>query len=129
MDLQECLSQLRETGTIGNIQIGKHDMHSTFHIYQKLYGREHEIKLLLNAFEEVTTRRVGTNLLLVSGMNCFVFTLGACPTRRVNSGQRKVSSVRGAVTRPPPQCSANHHMLQGTVVLERLLLSTKCTSP
>lgn len=68
MDLRGCLEDLQTKGDIDNFDIGLHDVNSTFQIYQKLYGREKEIQILLNAFEEVSTGEVDSHLLLVSGM-------------------------------------------------------------
>lgn len=76
VDLEFCAQRLRQKGFIGDMEmpeVGKYDVHSTFQIYQKLYGREEEIQLLLQSFEEVTTGTVPSNLLLVSGRRFMTF--------------------------------------------------------
>ena len=64
-DLEVCLQQLTATGQIDGIQLGLQDVSDQFHIPQKLYGREAEIRTLLAAFDRVAggddteTRRGG----------------------------------------------------------------------
>lgn len=50
-DLEECLNQLNASGTIEPFSIGQNDIFDHFHIPQKLYGRENELKILMSAFE------------------------------------------------------------------------------
>ena len=52
-DLAACLAALRETGTVGAIDLGARDVPERFQIPQKLYGREREVEALLSAFERV----------------------------------------------------------------------------
>ncbi|NEO72377.1 serine/threonine-protein kinase PknK, partial [Moorena sp. SIO3H5] len=52
-DLEKCLNQLQTTGNIEPFPLGKQDISETFHIPQKLYGREQEVQILLVAFERV----------------------------------------------------------------------------
>ncbi|MEH2406744.1 AAA family ATPase [Nostoc sp.] len=72
-DLELCAAQLRETGQIGNIQLGLQDVSDQFHIPQKLYGREAEIAALLAAFERVAgignekNAQCNIEMMLVSG--------------------------------------------------------------
>ncbi|MCP4350705.1 MAG: AAA family ATPase [Desulfobacterales bacterium] len=54
-DLQECLDQLRHTGTLQEFEIRQDDISGKFQIPQKLYGRDQEIKTLLKAFERVSS--------------------------------------------------------------------------
>jgi len=54
-DLQQCLDQLKMTGSIEAFDIGQHDMPDRFQIPQKLYGREQEIDTLLAVFDRVST--------------------------------------------------------------------------
>ena len=64
-DLEECLRQLQATGKIENFIVGQLDLYSQFVIPQKLYGREKEADVLINAFERVSH---GTSeIMLVSG--------------------------------------------------------------
>ncbi|MCP4112468.1 MAG: AAA family ATPase [Desulfobacteraceae bacterium] len=54
-DLQECLDQIRQTGTLQEFEIRQDDISGKFQIPQKLYGRDQEIKTLLKAFERVSS--------------------------------------------------------------------------
>ena len=53
VDLKHCLTQLENTENIAYFPLGKKDISERFQIPQKLYGRESEIKTLLDAFERV----------------------------------------------------------------------------
>jgi PAS domain S-box-containing protein len=53
VDLKNLAEQLKETKLISNIPLALHDVSDQFHIPQKLYGREAEIRALLAAFERV----------------------------------------------------------------------------
>ncbi|MDZ8054953.1 MAG: AAA family ATPase [Aulosira sp. ZfuVER01] len=64
-DLEKCLQQLQATGKIANFSIGQLDLYSQFVIPQKLYGREKEVAILMNAFERVSVG--STEIMLVSG--------------------------------------------------------------
>ncbi|WP_017718868.1 AAA family ATPase [Kamptonema formosum] len=64
-DLEECQSQLQETGSISEFPLGRHDSSDRLQIPQKLYGREREIEILLEAFARVS---LGTSeMMLVAG--------------------------------------------------------------
>lgn len=64
-DLQKCIDQLKMEGEISHFIIGAQDISSRFQIPEKLYGREKQLSILLNTFNEVATGK--TKLLLVSG--------------------------------------------------------------
>ncbi|MDD5284954.1 MAG: AAA family ATPase, partial [Desulfuromonadaceae bacterium] len=64
-DLQKCLEQLESSGKIAFFAPGGHDVSERFQISQKLYGRDNEIKTLLDAFNRVCEG--STELLLVTG--------------------------------------------------------------
>ncbi len=64
-DLEICLEQLQITGEIKEFPIGQLDNSSQLSIPQKLYNREKEVALLMNAFERVSDG--ATELMLVSG--------------------------------------------------------------
>lgn len=64
-DLEECLKQLRTHGQISNFPLGTQEVCDRFQIPQKLYGREREVEMLLQAFERVTTGQ--SEFLLVAG--------------------------------------------------------------
>ncbi|MEQ8758046.1 MAG: AAA family ATPase [Coleofasciculus sp. G1-WW12-02] len=55
-DLQTCLRQLAETGTIEDFPLGSQDISAQFQIPQKLYGREAEVETLLAAYDRVANR-------------------------------------------------------------------------
>ncbi len=60
-DLEECLKQLQTTGKIPPFSLGTQDISETFHIPQKLYGREQEVQMLLAAFERVAAIATSNN--------------------------------------------------------------------
>lgn len=64
-DLETCLAQLQESGTISHFIIGAKDLSNQLLIPQKLYGREEEVAVLMEAFERTS---LGTaEMMLVSG--------------------------------------------------------------
>ncbi|MBW2737261.1 MAG: AAA family ATPase [Deltaproteobacteria bacterium] len=65
-DLEECLSQLKNSGKIEPFPLARHDMSDRFHVFQKLYGREKEIEILMKAFERTANGR--REILLVTGI-------------------------------------------------------------
>jgi serine/threonine protein kinase len=66
-DLEHCLTQLRETGSIQKFAIGTQDVRDRFLIPEKLYGREPEVQTLLDAFERVAQGH--SELMLVTGFS------------------------------------------------------------
>lgn len=64
-DLQRCYDDLQQTGQIKPFELAQKDMSDRFYIPQKLYGRDHEIKQLLAAFERVAQGT--TEIMLVAG--------------------------------------------------------------
>jgi histidine kinase len=66
MDLKLCLEQLTSLGTIADFHPGEQDVSATFHIPQKLYGREVDAARLDEAFNRVC-QDGRTELLLVTG--------------------------------------------------------------
>jgi PAS domain S-box-containing protein len=65
-DLRQCLAAWEAEGRIGPFVLGLHDDSDHLLIPERLYGREHEIELLLGAFDRVVTDG-RTELVLVSG--------------------------------------------------------------
>ncbi|MCL1472479.1 trifunctional serine/threonine-protein kinase/ATP-binding protein/sensor histidine kinase [Argonema antarcticum] len=64
-DLEQCLSQLQQTGQISHFIPGQRDKSGQFLIPQKLYGRETQVATLMDAFDRVSS---GTaEMMLVSG--------------------------------------------------------------
>ena len=57
-DLAECWHQLQHTGKISTFLLASADISSRFQIPQKLYGREREVEVLLQAFERVATGKI-----------------------------------------------------------------------
>ncbi|HZF54169.1 MAG TPA: AAA family ATPase [Polyangiaceae bacterium] len=64
-DLDECLRQWNESGTIAPFLLGRYDVSGELHIPQKLYGRAAELAELEAAFDRV--HQGATELLLVAG--------------------------------------------------------------
>ncbi|PCI44401.1 MAG: hypothetical protein COB51_10250 [Moraxellaceae bacterium] len=53
-DLERCLDLYNQTGTIAEFDIAQHDIPDRFHVPQKLYGRDKEIKSVLESFDRVS---------------------------------------------------------------------------
>jgi predicted ATPase/signal transduction histidine kinase len=86
-DLENCLHQLKETGKIAAFAIGQRDICDRFLIPEKLYGRETEVKTLLEAFDRVAG---GTaELMLVAGFS------GIGKTAVVNEVHKPIVRQRG----------------------------------
>ncbi|MGD1919429.1 MAG: AAA family ATPase, partial [Pleurocapsa sp.] len=67
-DLEECLRQWETKNSVTDFTLGSQDIPLDFHIPQKLYGRDREIEILLNAFETVTAGDITTTkMMLVAG--------------------------------------------------------------
>ncbi|NEJ82979.1 protein kinase, partial [Rhizobium leguminosarum] len=64
-DLTVCLSALKEMGTIPEFELGQQDFSSKLTLSQHLYGREREIKTLVNAFDRVSAGKC--ECLMVAG--------------------------------------------------------------
>jgi len=64
-DLEHCLQLLEDKKPVYDFILGKEDIIDRFEIPHKLYGREEEIKVLINGFEKVASGHC--ELLLVSG--------------------------------------------------------------
>ncbi|WNG43239.1 AAA family ATPase [Archangium minus] len=66
-DLRTCLEALREQGSVPAFELARRDVSDRFHLPEKLYGRQEEVRTLLNAFERVCQGRM--ELLLVAGFS------------------------------------------------------------
>ncbi|MEG4571428.1 AAA family ATPase [Microcoleus sp. N3A4] len=86
-DLENCLSQLQETGKIENFEIAQRDVCDRFIIPDRLYGRETEAATLLQAFERVSLG--ATELMLVAGFS------GIGKTAVVNEVHKPIVRQRG----------------------------------
>ena len=86
-DLENCLSQLQETGEIKSFPIAQRDVCDRFIIPEKLYGRESEVSTLLQAFERVSLG--ATEMMLVAGFS------GIGKTAVVNEVHKPIVKQRG----------------------------------
>jgi predicted ATPase/signal transduction histidine kinase len=86
-DLEKCLSQGKETGTIAAFQLAQRDVSDCFLIPEKLYGREAEVQQLLAAFERVA--KANTEFMLVAGFS------GIGKTAVVNEVHKPIVKQRG----------------------------------
>ncbi|MBE8986735.1 ATP-binding sensor histidine kinase [Nostoc sp. LEGE 12450] len=94
-DLETCLHQLQQTGKIESFPIGQRDVSDRFIIPEKLYGREEEVKTLLEAFDRVTNHQMvtersrSTELMLVAGFS------GIGKTAIINEVHKPIAEQRG----------------------------------
>ncbi len=86
-DLETCLRQLQNTGEIKNFLLGQRDRGSQLSIPQKLYGREEEVAMLMDAFRRVSLG--ATEIMLVSGYS------GIGKTSIVNEVHKPIVAARG----------------------------------
>ncbi|MEH2373050.1 ATP-binding sensor histidine kinase [Nostoc sp.] len=86
-DLENCLHQLQETGSIKDFEIARRDVCDRFIIPDKLYGRETEVENLLQAFERVSLG--ATEMMLVAGFS------GIGKTVVVNEVHKPIVKQRG----------------------------------
>jgi diguanylate cyclase (GGDEF)-like protein len=86
-DLENCLLQLESTGEIKDFPLGQRDRGSQLLIPQKLYGREPEVTMLMDAFWRVSQGR--TEMMLVSGYS------GIGKTSIVNEVHKPIIAARG----------------------------------
>ncbi|BAZ36821.1 serine/threonine protein kinase with two-component sensor domain (plasmid) [Calothrix sp. NIES-4101] len=86
-DLEKCWEQLEVSGTIMDFVPGELEVVSQLFIPQKLYGRESQIQLLLNAFEK--TLYGNSELILVSGYS------GIGKTALINEVHKPISRTKG----------------------------------
>jgi predicted ATPase/signal transduction histidine kinase len=66
-DLEQCLSQLRATGSIESFPLARHDVTERLLVSQALYGRDQELAALQSAFERAATEGNRATLALVTG--------------------------------------------------------------
>ncbi len=86
-DLETCLRLVQSGESQALFTPGERDISSTFILSQKLYGREKETKLLLDAFERVS--RGSCELVMIGGYS------GVGKTTLVNEVQRPVVEKHG----------------------------------
>jgi PAS domain S-box-containing protein len=66
-DLEFCLNQWQANGKIDDFEIAIHDLSDRFSISEKLYGRETEVQMLLQAFDRAANGK--SELILVAGFS------------------------------------------------------------
>jgi serine/threonine protein kinase len=86
-DLQQCLTQWKETGEILAFELGQRDLSDRFLIPEKLYGREAEVTTLLEAFDRVAEG--ASELMLLAGFS------GIGKTAVVNEVHKPIVRQRG----------------------------------
>jgi len=86
-DLEKCLDLWQKTGSIEPFKLGERDLSDRFSIPEKLYGRETEVKTLLDAFARVASGT--TEMMLVAGFS------GIGKTVVVNEVHKPIVRQRG----------------------------------
>ena len=86
-DLEKCRRFWQESGTIAGFELRERDRSDRFLIPEKLYGRESEVQMLLDAFSRVS--RGTSELLLVAGYS------GVGKTAVVNEVHKPIVAKRG----------------------------------
>ncbi|MEM9008826.1 MAG: AAA family ATPase, partial [Cyanobacteria bacterium P01_F01_bin.86] len=86
-DLQQCLNQWEAFGQIEAFKLGQADRCDRFLIPEKLYGRDTEVQILLDAFERVSQGT--TELMLVAGYS------GIGKTAVVNEVYKPITRQKG----------------------------------
>jgi len=87
-DLRRCLEEWETLGHVNSFSIGTHDASDRLWIPERLYGRDREVKVLLDAFERVITGEL-SRLALVSGYS------GIGKSSVVNELQKAIVLPRG----------------------------------
>ncbi len=118
-DIETCLRQLQSGDLQTSFNPGEQDVSSTFTISQKLYGRERETGVLLDAFERIS--QDGCELVMIGGYS------GVGKTMLVNELQRPLVEKRGYFTTgkfdPLNRSIPYHAFIQAFKELVRQLLS------
>ena len=86
-DLQQCLKTWKEPDHIDEFELCKHDFSGDFQLPQKLYGREKELGLLMEAFDRVSDGHIET--VLVGGYS------GTGKSALVHETHRPITAKRG----------------------------------
>ncbi|NEQ40943.1 MAG: serine/threonine-protein kinase PknK, partial [Okeania sp. SIO3I5] len=86
-DLERCLEQLKTQGEMSQFELGSRDVCDRFIIPEKLYGRETEVKRLLDGFARVAAG--ATEMMLVAGFS------GIGKTAVVNEVHKPIVKQRG----------------------------------
>ncbi|MBW4658862.1 MAG: AAA family ATPase [Drouetiella hepatica Uher 2000/2452] len=94
-DLQQCLTQWKTCGDISEFALGQRDLSDRFLIPEKLYGRESEVKTLLEAFDRIAgdpkskIQNPKSELMLIAGFS------GIGKTAVVNEVHKPIVRQRG----------------------------------
>ncbi|MGB3405250.1 MAG: serine/threonine-protein kinase PknK, partial [Microcoleaceae cyanobacterium] len=86
-DLEQCLIQWKDSGKIVEFQLGQRDLSDRFNIPEKLYGRDSEVQILLDAFER--TAEGNSEMMLVAGFS------GIGKTAVVNVVHKPITRQKG----------------------------------
>ncbi|MEM1406805.1 MAG: protein kinase, partial [Bacteroidota bacterium] len=86
-DLEQCLKSWKETEDIQDFKLCQHDFSGDFQLPQKLYGREKELSLLMEAFDRVSGGKLET--VLVGGYS------GTGKSVLVHETHRPITAKRG----------------------------------
>ncbi|MGD1805067.1 trifunctional serine/threonine-protein kinase/ATP-binding protein/sensor histidine kinase [Dapis sp. BLCC M126] len=86
-DLKVCLKYWQSTGNIPLFKLGERDISDRFTIPEKLYGRQQEVKSLLEAFERVAQGQ--SEIMLVAGFS------GIGKTAVINEVHKPIVRQRG----------------------------------
>ncbi len=86
-DLEKCWQEWQENGNISQFVLGNRDICDRFAIPEKLYGRETEVKTLLEAFDRVSEG--SSEIMLVAGFS------GIGKTAVVNEVHKPIVRQRG----------------------------------
>ncbi|MEO9484572.1 MAG: ATP-binding sensor histidine kinase [Ekhidna sp.] len=86
-DLDLCLKSWNKTGDIKDFELCQHDFSGDFQLPQKLYGREDELALLMEAFSRVSEGKLET--MLVGGYS------GTGKSALVHETHRPITAKRG----------------------------------
>jgi len=86
-DLERCLAQIREKGSITPFPLGEADISDQLILSDRLYGREDQVEVLLHSFDRV--RDGGNEMLLVRG------GAGIGKTALVREVYRSITASRG----------------------------------
>ena len=86
-DLQRCLTSHRRSGRIQPFAIAQQDFSGRFKLSQKLYGRERELQVLMEAFH--STSRGGVEMVLVRGY------AGVGKSALVHEVHKPMTEIRG----------------------------------
>jgi PAS domain S-box-containing protein len=87
-DLKRCLGEWEQLGCVNSLSLGTHDASDRLWIPERLYGRDEEVEVLLDAFEHVVAAE-GSRMALVSGYS------GIGKSAVVNELQKAIVLPRG----------------------------------